>query len=122
MPYSELFRQFSQAIIQQQSVLFCIGYSFYDEHINDIIYQALSIPSFTLIIVNYITNPEIKKLKDLNDPRIIVLNEEDANISTFVGFVKNIMPDLYEENEQIVIAETMNRLYQDNNKSDETIK
>lgn len=122
LPYSELFRQFSQAIIQQQSVLFCIGYSFYDEHINDIIYQALSIPSFTLIIVNYITNPEIEKLKDLNDPRIIVLNEEDANISTFVGFVKNIMPDLYEENEQIVIAETMNRLYQDKNKSDETIK
>lgn len=122
LPYSELFRQFSRAIIQQQSVLFCIGYSFYDEHINDIIYQALSIPSFTLIIVNYITNPEIKKLKDLNDPRIIVLNEEDANISTFVGFVKNIMPDLYEENEQIVIAETMNRLYQDKNKSDETIK
>lgn len=121
LPYSELFRQFSQAIIQPQSVLFCIGYSFYDEHVNDIIYQALSIPTFTLIIVNYITNPEIKKLKDLNDPRIIILNEEDPNLSTFVGFVKNVMPDLYEENEQIVIAETMNRLYSDGDKIDENI-
>jgi hypothetical protein len=29
LPYSELFRQFSQAINQPQSVLFCIGYSFW---------------------------------------------------------------------------------------------
>jgi len=46
LPYSELFRQFSQTINQPQSVLFCVGYSFYDEHINDIIKQALTIPSF----------------------------------------------------------------------------
>ena len=62
LPYSELFRQLSQAINQPQSVLFCVGYSFYDEHINDIIKQALSIPSFTLIIANY------SQTKDANSP------------------------------------------------------
>lgn len=111
LPYSELFRQFAQAITQPQSVLFCIGYSFFDEHINDIIYQALSIPSFTLIIANYKSNEEIQKLKDLNDPRIIVLDPDDSEQTTFVGFVKNVMPDLYEENEQIIVSETMNKLY-----------
>ena len=111
LPYSELFRQFAQAITQPQSVLFCIGYSFFDEHINDIIYQALSIPSFTLIIANYKLNEEIQKLKDLNDPRIIILDPDDSEQSTFVGFVKNVMPDLYEENEQIIVSETMNKLY-----------
>lgn len=111
LPYSELFRQFAQAITQPQSVLFCIGYSFFDEHINDIIYQALSIPSFTLIIANYKSNEEIQKLKDLNDPRIIVLDPDDSGQTTFVGFVKNVMPDLYEENEQIIVSETMNKLY-----------
>lgn len=111
LPYSELFRQFAQAITQPQSVLFCIGYSFFDEHINDIIYQALSIPSFTLIIANYKPNEEIQKLKDLNDPRIIVLDPDDSEQTTFVGFVKNVMPDLYEENEQIIVSETMNKLY-----------
>ena len=111
LPYSELFRQFAQAITQPQSVLFCIGYSFFDEHINDIIYQALSIPSFTLIIANYKLNDEIQKLKDLNDPRIIVLDPDDSEQTTFVGFVKNVMPDLYEENEQIIVSETMNKLY-----------
>lgn len=113
LPYSELFRQFSQAINQPQSVLICIGYSFYDEHINDIIKQALSIPSFTLIIANFSPedNPKIKELRSLNDKRIIILEESSAEISTFVGFVENIMPDLYEEEENEFIAETMNKLY-----------
>lgn len=111
LPYSELFRQFAQVITQPQSVLFCIGYSFFDEHINDIIYQALSIPSFTLVIANFKINEEIQKLKDLNDPRIIVLDPDDSEQSTFVGFVKNVMPDLYEENEQLIVSETMNKLY-----------
>ena len=111
LPYSELFRQFSQAINQPQSVLFCLGYSFYDEHVNDIIYQALSIPSFTLVIANYKSNTEIEKLKSLNDKRIIILDCEDEKQSTFTGFVQNIMPDLYEEEEQEIILNTMKKLY-----------
>lgn len=50
-PYSEMFRHFASLIHQAQSVLFTIGYSFSDDHINRIIYQALSIPSFVLVIV-----------------------------------------------------------------------
>lgn len=115
LPYSELFRQFAQAITQPQSVLFCIGYSFYDEHINDIIKQALSIPSFTLIIANYSQtiddNSPIEKLKKLEDSRIIILDQENLDQSSFVGFVKNMLPDLYEEEENLQITETMQKLY-----------
>ena len=50
-PYSEMFRRFASKIRRPQSVLFTIGYSFSDEHVNRIIYQALSIPSFMLVIV-----------------------------------------------------------------------
>lgn len=116
LPYSELFRQFSQAINQPQSVLFCIGYSFYDEHINDIIKQALTIPSFTLIIANYSQtldiNSPIEELKALKDKRIIILDETDANQSTFIGFVESIMPDLYEEEENELIVNTMQNIYE----------
>lgn len=115
LPYSELFRQFSQAINQPQSVLICLGYSFFDEHVNDIIYQALSIPSFTLIIVNYKSNSEIDRLRKLEDKRIIILDCENSDQSTFVGFVKNIMPDLYDEEEQEIISATMKKLYSPNN-------
>ena len=118
LPYSELFRQFSQAINQPQSVLICLGYSFYDEHVNDIIYQALSNPSFTLIIANYNdkgNEGEIKRLANLNDNRIRIIDATDANQSTFVGFVKNIMPDLYEEEEQAIVLKTISELYSSKN-------
>ena len=115
LPYSELFRQFAQAITQPQSVLFCIGYSFNDEHINDIIYQALSIPSFTLIIANYSSKEDslsnISKLKSLGDSRIIILPQTKSELSTFVGFVENVLPDLYEEEEMELVAKTMNTIY-----------
>lgn len=48
LPYSELFRQFASTITQSQSVLVTVGYAFADEHFNDIIFQALSNPTFTL--------------------------------------------------------------------------
>lgn len=134
LPYSEMFRQFSKVITQPQSVLICLGYSFNDEHVNDIIRQALSIPSFTLIVVNYIPeqknvstersrNPnkdisqeqpektELEKLKASGDQRIIVLDEHDASLSTFVSFVKNVMPDLYDEEERVMIEKTMSLLF-----------
>lgn len=115
LPYSELFRQFAQAINQPQSVLICVGYSFYDEHINDIIKQALSIPSFTLIIANFSPsidpNSEIEKLRALEDKRIIILDQTDASQSTFVSFVDKIMPDLYEQEELAYVTETLQKLY-----------
>lgn len=113
LPYSELFRHFANSIIQPQSVLIALGYSFYDEHINDIIYQALTIPSFTLIIANYSPdkNENIEKLKRLNDSRIIIIDEANTELSTFTGFVKNVMPDLYEEEENEAVLKTMKELY-----------
>ena len=111
LPYSELFRLFSSAIKQSQSVLFCFGYSFNDGHINDIIYQALSIPSFTLFIVDFKSteNDEIKKLKALDDPRIIII---EGDCAKFTYFVKEILPDLYEEKDELKVAKTMKDLYE----------
>ena len=113
LPYSELFRHFANSIIQPQSVLIALGYSFYDEHINDIIYQALTIPSFTLIVANYSKegNENIEKLNRLNDSRILIIDEDNTDLSTFTGFVKNVMPDLYEEEENEAVLKTMKELY-----------
>ncbi len=113
-PYSELFRQFAAAISQPQSVLIAYGYSFSDEHINDIIYQALTVPSFTLIVVDYKgtnekdtpnINKEIKKLKDLKDPRVIIL--QGIQLGNFSFFVEQLLPDLIEANTFEKIAETL---------------
>ena len=104
-PYSELFRQFASTISNSQSVLITIGYAFADEHINDIISQALSNPSFTLIILAYSSNSEIERIKNLNDKRIIVL--EGNYISDFIVFVDKLMPDFYDIKTKEKVAKTL---------------
>ncbi|NVL67797.1 SIR2 family protein, partial [Escherichia coli] len=73
-PYADLFREFQSRIVREQSVLFTMGYACGDEHINNIIYQALTIPTFRLVIVvDPDLDGEIEKLRALNDPRIWII-------------------------------------------------
>lgn len=107
-PYSESFRHFSFSINRSQSVLFTIGYSFNDSHINQLIYKSFSIPSFTLVIVTpelvEDENNEIFRLyKRIRGERIIIItgaektNGEYVNgAGTFQGFTNEWMPDIKE--------------------------
>ncbi|EKD56527.1 MAG: hypothetical protein ACD_58C00158G0002 [uncultured bacterium] len=99
-PYSDLFREFQKKIMQDKTVLVVVGYSFSDEHINNLIYQALTIPTFRLVVFQDETKEKIKQLKDLNDPRIWIIGGEDSGGSKVYYFdyiVKNILPDIDEE-------------------------
>lgn len=111
LPYSELFRHLAYCISQPQSVLFTVGYSFCDEHFNDIIYQALSNPTFTLIIVDFNgceKSTEIKRLRDLNDPRIIII--EGDYLGDFLTLADELMPDFMNTSSDDKVAATLNNL------------
>ena len=111
LPYSELFRHFAYCISQPQSVLFTVGYSFCDEHFNDIIYQALSNPSFTLIIIDFNgsnKSEEINRLRNLNDPRIIIL--EGNYLGDFLTLADELMPNFLDTSSSDEIADTLNKL------------
>ena len=110
LPYSELFRQFASTITQSQSVLVTVGYAFADDHFNDIIYQALSNPTFTLIVVDFqgTQNEYIKNLKELNDPRIIIL--EGAFFGDFLTFSDTLMPNFNNIDNNEKVANTLNEL------------
>lgn len=101
-PYSDMFREFQTKVVQEQSVLVTVGYSFGDEHVNNIIYQALTIPTFRLVILakpatdDKASNKQLKTLQDLGDPRIWVIGTEDSasewKAHYFRDFVEDIMP------------------------------
>ncbi len=55
-PYAELFRDFSSAICQPNSVIITYGYGFGDSHINRVIEDMLTIPSTHLVIIAWDRN------------------------------------------------------------------
>ncbi len=120
-PYSDLFREFQKKLMQNNNILVTIGYSFSDEHINNLIFQAFTIPSFRLIIIGE-PNHLIGKLKDLDDSRIWLIGEERPKkadgkddwsyipINYFNRFVNEILPDLTNEDLDKKMEATINNL------------
>lgn len=96
-PYADLFREFQSRIVREQSVLITAGYAFGDEHLNNIIYQALTIPTFRLVIFAAPdTAGEIAKLRTLRDPRIWIIGgdgpAEGTRAHYFDMIVEHFMP------------------------------
>lgn len=109
-PYSDLFRTMENRIVQKNSVLIVLGYSFSDDHINRIILNGLAIPSFRLVVFGY--SSKIQELIDLGDSRITVIYSEnqDEKIHYFENFVKKALPDIHPdvaENMQFRSVDTM---------------
>lgn len=96
-PYADLFREFQSRIVREQSVLITAGYAFGDEHLNNIIYQALTIPTFRLVIFAAPdAEGEIAKLRALRDPRIWIIGGNGPSDGTrahyFDMIVEHFMP------------------------------
>lgn len=100
-PYSDLFREFQKKLMKANNILVTVGYSFSDEHINNLIFQALTIPTFRLIIIGGDKEKNIAKLLELDDPRIWVIGgggawDETAGqwTETPIHFFKRMVEEL----------------------------
>lgn len=79
-PYSDMFRELQTRVAREQTALITLGYSFSDEHVNNIVFQALTIPTFRLVaFVAPDVNETVKKLRELSDPRIWIIGTESSN-------------------------------------------
>lgn len=100
-PYIELFREFQKKLLEPHSVLFVIGYSFSDEHVNNIIYQALATNStMNLVIINDVEHAGISRINDNRIFRIwetLEKKECDAGhelIHFFKSIVNELLPNI----------------------------
>lgn len=96
-PYADMFREFQRQVVQDQSVLVILGYSFGDEHVNNIIFQGLTLPGFRVIaFMDPETNDITRELAALGDPRIWFIwgNGKEAGTKAhyFDGVVNHLMP------------------------------
>ena len=97
-PYSDLFREFQSRITRDQSVLFVLGYGFGDEHVNNIIFQALTISTFRLVaFAPPDTTGVIAQLRALNDPRVWIIGGDGPSVDRrahyFDLFVERFIPE-----------------------------
>lgn len=77
-PYTDIIRAFHHKLLLPNSVLFVCGYSFSDEHLNRIIYQALAAnSSLNVVVVNKIDDK--KEIRQVQDRRIYHLWEAEPN-------------------------------------------
>lgn len=109
-PYSDLFRVMENRILQKNSTLIVMGYSFSDDHINRIILNGLAVPSFNIMVFGQSTN--IDKLKSLADDRIIIVNSEDK-IHYFKNIVEKVMPRIHPDIEESLVNKPVSQLISD---------
>jgi hypothetical protein len=97
LPYSEIFRNFSKCLTETQNTLVIVGYSFLDEHINDIVRTGLYNPNLAVIIHSYglidDNSPQflqVLKSRAISDNRIIIF--EGTLVGDFTNIVKYLIP------------------------------
>jgi len=114
-PYSDLLREFQLRVVREQSVLIVLGYSFGDEHINNLIFRALTVPTFRMIaFVNPNSGGVVAKLKALQDPRIWLIGgdgpEPGKRVHYFDTFVEHLMPEPAGEKVDTAVSKVLSEL------------
>ena len=92
-PYVEMFREFQTKLLEPHTVLFVMGYSFSDEHVNNIIYQALATNS----TINVVIFGEIdSKITTINDNRIFNIHglSKGEKVHYFDFIVNKLLPNI----------------------------
>jgi hypothetical protein len=94
-PYVEMFREFQRKLLEPLSVLFVVGYSFSDEHVNNIIYQALATNStMNLVIINDVSDKDIFKIEDDRIFKIWGEKSDGQKLHYFNNLIKDLLPNV----------------------------
>ncbi len=90
-PYVDLFREFQNKLLEPHSVLFVIGYSFSDRHVNEIIHRALATNSSLNVVIfgdkpNDSPDERTKRpIFFVNDRRVFIINGNENRIENSEG-------------------------------------
>ncbi|HDY87877.1 MAG TPA: hypothetical protein ENH82_07160 [bacterium] len=105
-PYADLIREFKAKLEQPNSVIFIIGYSFSDEHINNIIYQSMaSNSSISVVIFGEYSDCPLVKINDNRVYRIYGETDGGVKIHYFNYIVNEILQCLDENKDHTLLDE-----------------
>ena len=104
-PYADIMREFKVKVSLPNNVLFVIGYSFSDEHVNNLIYHALSSNDSLSVIV--FGCYEDKPIYQVGDDRVYSIygDIDGSKVHYFNYIVNNLLPDLNKDKAQDVLKD-----------------
>lgn len=100
MPYAHLFRLFHQRLHVPQTFFLVMGYGFGDDHVNQIIDQAMTNPSLVLLVVTpgkptSAMEERIRRYRSVGERAFLLRSskdEFDPKVATFDDFAHNLLP------------------------------
>ncbi|MGS2723964.1 SIR2 family protein [Porticoccus sp. GXU_MW_L64] len=113
-PYADIIREFQKRLLLKHSVLVVIGYSFSDEHINNMLYQALASNSSlsVLILGDYPETPLFK----IDDRRVykffgeVEVDGVTQKAHYFENIVTDLLPDLDANREDDIVKDFVSKI------------
>lgn len=108
-PYVDLFREFQHKLLEPNSVIVVIGYSFCDDHVNDIIFRGLATnSSLNVVIINDVESKPVAKIKDKRIYRIwstpkASITEEEKPTLQHLHYFSAIVDDIFNFKEEDTI-------------------
>ena len=108
MPFAHMQRSMANVLREPQTVLFVLGYSGWDSHINQIIHDSLTNPAFTVVIVDPTPSPWARRLVSSDySGRVYCFGGEWGR---FEFFAKAVLPDLEVLKTELDVARTLREL------------
>jgi hypothetical protein len=108
MPYAHLFRAFAHSLAQPQTVLFIIGYSGWDAHVNQIVEDALTNPGFSCVVIDPTPSVWARRLCSADySGRVYCFGGQWGR---FEFFAEHVMPDLEILSTELKVAATLRDL------------
>jgi hypothetical protein len=108
MPFAHMFRSLGNALLQPQTVLFVIGYGGGDDHINQLIHDALVNPGFTCVVVDPYPSEWAKRLLRADYCQRVYCAAGAWGF--FNIFAEHLLPNLETLKTEIDIARTLREL------------
>lgn len=111
MPFAHVFRSLGESLNRPQTVLFVLGYSGWDLHINALVEDALSNPGFGLVIVDPSPSAWARRLCHADScGRVYCFGGEWGK---FEFFARHILPDLETFRTDLAVAKTLREIKRD---------
>lgn len=122
-PYADLIREFQTKLSLPNSVLFIIGYSFSDEHLNSIIYRSLaSNSSISVVIFGKHSDCPLAKIEDNRIYRIYGQDKdkEGKKIHHFEYIVEELLPNVDKNKDKTLLDDFLSSMKMNASNSDST--